>query len=257
MRQLDALVALVRAVLGEAALGGYLHGSTRDRDGCSPRATRTCSSSPSRPMTDDERRALVTGILPLSGRRAAGGPARPVELTVVVRDDVRPWRFPPTEDLLYGEWERAAYEAGELPRAPPEPGPRAAAHDGPRRRARGVRATAADAPRSRPAPTTSCAPSSPGSPACWPTSTTTRGTSCCTLARILVTVETGEIVAKDEAAERVLPRLGARERAVLERARDAYRGPDYGSFADLEADVRPCADALIRAIDEAVSSRPA
>ena len=76
-----------------------------------------------------------------------------------------------------------------------------------------------------------------------------------TLARILVTVETGEIVAKDEAAERVLPRLGDRERAVLERARDAYHGRDYGSFAGIEADVRPCADALIRAIDAAVSSR--
>ena len=78
-----------------------------------------------------------------------------------------------------------------------------------------------------------------------------------TLARILVTVETGEIVAKDRAAERVLPRLGARERVVLERARDAYHGPDYGSFDDLEPDVRRCADTLIRAIDEAVSSRPA
>jgi streptomycin 3"-adenylyltransferase len=76
-----------------------------------------------------------------------------------------------------------------------------------------------------------------------------------TLARILVTVETGAIVAKDEAAERVLPRLGARQRAVLERARDAYHGPDYGSFDDIQADVRPCADALIRAVDEAVASR--
>jgi hypothetical protein len=78
-----------------------------------------------------------------------------------------------------------------------------------------------------------------------------------TLARILVTVETGEIVAKDDAAARVLRRLGARQLAVLERARDAYLGPDYGSFEDLEPDVRPCAHALTRAIDEAVSSRRA
>ena len=34
-------------------------------------------------------------------------------------------------------------------------------------------------------------------------------------------------------------------------------GPDYGSFQDLAADVRPCADALIAAIDEAVASRRA
>ena len=115
MRQLDALVAHVRAALGEATLGGYLHGSTATGRR-QPTSDTDLLVVTARRMTDDERRDLVRGILPLSGRGAANGPARPVELTVVVRDDVVPWRFPPTEDFLYGEWERAGYEAGDPPR---------------------------------------------------------------------------------------------------------------------------------------------
>ena len=255
MSQLDALVAVVRAVLGEAALGGYLHGSTATGR-LQPTSDTDLLVVTSRPMTDDERRALVTGILPLSGRRAAGGPARPVELTVVVRDDVRPWRVPPTEDFLYGEWERARYEAGELPARRPNPdlAPLLTMVLAARRAAFG------------PPPATLLDPVPPddlvravvaGIPGLLADLDDDTRNVLLTLARIVVTVETGEIVAKDQAAERVLPRLGTRERAVLERALDAYHGPDYGSFADLEAGVRPCADALIRAIDAAVSIRPA
>ena len=255
MSQLDALVALVRAVLGRAALGGYLHGSTATGR-LQPTSDTDLLVVTSRQMTDDERRALVNGILPLSGRRAEAGPARPVELTVVVQDDVRPWRVPPIEDFLYGEWERSAYEAGELPARRPNPdlAPLLAM------------VLAGDRAAFGPPPATLLDPVPAGDlvdavvagiPGLLADLEDDTRNVILTLARILVTVETGEIVAKDEAADRVLPRLGARDRAVLERARDAYHGPDYGSFADLEEDVRPCADAIIRAIDEAVSSRPA
>jgi predicted nucleotidyltransferase len=255
VRQLDAVVALARAVLGETALGGYLHGST-----ATGRLQATSDTDllvvSERAMSDDERRALVTGILPLSGRRAAAGPARPVELTVVVRDDVVPWRVPPLEDFLYGEWERAAYEAGDLPQRRPNPdlAPLLTMVLAARRPVFGPPPSELLDPVPHDDLVRAVVAGIPGLVA--DLDIDTRNVLL-TLARILVTVETGEIVAKDDAAERVLPRLDARERAVLERARDAYHGTDYGSFADLEAGVRPCADALIRAIDEAVSSRGA
>jgi hypothetical protein len=43
---------------------------------------------------DHKRRALLKGLLNISG--SATG-ARPVELTVVVQSEVRPWRFPRRE----------------------------------------------------------------------------------------------------------------------------------------------------------------
>ena len=198
----------------------------------------------------------MTGILPLSGRRAAAGPARPVELTVVVRDDVRPWRVPPIEDFLYGEWERAAYEAGELPQRRHEPGPRAAPDDGPRRPARGLRPATRRAARSRPADDLVRAVVA-GIPGLLADLDDDTRNVLLTLARILVTVETGGSSPRTRPRSASCPGSAPGSGSVLERARDAYHGPDYGSFEDLGASVRPCADALIRAIDEAVSSRPA
>lgn len=60
-----------------------------------------------------------------------------------------------------------------------------------------------------------------------------------TLARIRVTLATGEIVAKDVAADWALARLPAEHRPVLARARDGYRSGVYADFADLAPRVRP------------------
>ncbi|MGW4235317.1 hypothetical protein ACWEJP_00380 [Streptomyces sp. NPDC004749] len=101
------------------------------------------------------RRALVDGLLTLSGSGAAGG-ARPVELTVVVASDVRPWRYPPLCEFQYGEWLREEYERGETPAPEPDPdlGPVRSIFAGPRRLARTPPATAGRCPlprcRSRP-----------------------------------------------------------------------------------------------------------
>lgn len=66
-------------------------------------------------MTVDERRTLVERLMQISGSRAMSGPARPVELTLVVQSDVRPWRYPPCVEFQYGEWLRADYERGAVP----------------------------------------------------------------------------------------------------------------------------------------------
>ncbi len=67
------------------------------------------------PLPVDERRLLVDHLLGCSGRRATRHPGRPVELTSLVLDDIRPWRYPAVRDFLYGEWLRDEYEAGHLP----------------------------------------------------------------------------------------------------------------------------------------------
>lgn len=67
-------------------------------------------------MNEQERRTLSGGLLRISGSR---NEVRPVELTVVVQSEVRPWRYPPTCDFLYGEWLCAEYETGQVPQ--PEP----------------------------------------------------------------------------------------------------------------------------------------
>jgi predicted nucleotidyltransferase len=50
---------------------------------------------------DDERRRTLTTALALRNRQFF---PRPVEVAVVVVDDVVPWRYPATMDYLYGDW---------------------------------------------------------------------------------------------------------------------------------------------------------
>jgi predicted nucleotidyltransferase len=253
MAQLDALMTLVHDVLGELVAGAYLHGSS-GTGRLQPTSDTDVLVVTRAPMTGEQRRALVAGILPLSGTRAAGGPARPVELTVVVAGDVRPWRYPPVEDFLYGEWERAAYEAGALParRENPDLAPLLAM------------TLAADRTLAGPPPAAILDPVPPDDLVRAVTAAIpglvaeleddTRNVLL-TLARILVTLDTGRLVAKDEAAEYAIDRLPPAHEPVLRRALEAYRGPDYGRFDDLAAGVGPCANALRAAIDAAIGRR--
>ncbi|WP_435877138.1 aminoglycoside adenylyltransferase family protein [Streptomyces acidicola] len=112
--QLDDVLHLVRRVLGDDLTGAYLHGSAV-LDGLRPSSDLDVLVVTSRRTTEDERRSLTAGLMRLSGPQAVNGPARPVELTVVARDDISPWRYPPRCEFLYGEWLREDFERGVVP----------------------------------------------------------------------------------------------------------------------------------------------
>jgi hypothetical protein len=79
---------------------------------------------PRRPQAADDRDGATRtgrGLLDVSGARGRRGRARPVELTVVAQSDVRPWRYPPSQEFVYGEWLRDTYELGGAPQ--PESAP--------------------------------------------------------------------------------------------------------------------------------------
>ena len=115
--QTDAVVALTAGTLGENLLGIYLHGSSV-LGGLRPASDLDLLVVTRQPLTDTQRRALVAGLMALSGPHNGG---RHLELTIVVQSHVRPWRYPPGADFLYGDWLRADFESGVLPRPGPMP----------------------------------------------------------------------------------------------------------------------------------------
>ncbi|WP_344835368.1 aminoglycoside adenylyltransferase domain-containing protein [Nonomuraea dietziae] len=164
-----------------------------------------------RPPTPDERRALVRELLEISGERARRGPARPVELTIVVQSEVRPWRYPPTCAFLYGEWLRDDYERGEVPS--PSPSPDLAPLI--------TMVLLGNAPLSGPPPAEVLDPIPPGDlvrgivagmPALLEELESDTRNVLLTLARIWTTVATGVIRSKDAAADWALARLPAEHR---------------------------------------------
>ncbi len=201
-----------------------------------------------RRMVDRERRALLDGLLTISG--FANG-ARPVELTVVVQSDVRPWRYPPTADFRYGEWLRDELETGGAPR--PEPMPDlallitlvlAGGH------------TLAGPPPERvldPVPHADVLRASvAGIPDLLDDLDGDTRNVVLTLARVWTTLATGEIRPKDAAADWALARLPPEHRPVLTHAKElylAYRYSEESWTDELRARVRPQVDHVLAEID--------
>jgi hypothetical protein len=75
------------------------------------------------------------------------------------------------------------------------------------------------------------------------------------MARVWATLETGEILPKDLAANWALERAPDVAGPAVERARGVYLGTAGDAWDDLAQDLRPAADALLAAIREAAEER--
>jgi len=222
MDQVEQVVRLITEVIEADLLGAYLHGSSV-LGGLRPASDVDILAVTRRPLDEEQRRALVAGLLPISGATAG---VRPVELTVVVQAAMRPWRYPPVGDFLYGEWLRADYQAGVVPAPAPMPGLALEV----------AVALAGDHPLAGPRPADVLDPvpaeflalasvdGIPGLLADLPHDTRN---VLLTLARIWTTLSTGRIVAKQTAADWALARLAPEHRPVLEFARNLYLTTTY------------------------------
>ncbi|MBV2363188.1 aminoglycoside adenylyltransferase family protein [Streptomonospora nanhaiensis] len=252
MDQAQETVAVLRRVLGPALAGAYLHGSAV-LEGLGPHSDVDVFAVVHRPTTHRERRALVAGLLPISG-----APARPVELTVVAAADMRPWRYPPRREFQYGEWLRADYERGHVPEPRPDPdlAPLVAL------------VLRGDRPLYGPPPADLLDPVpdpdlrravAAGVPGLLAELEEDTRNAVLTLARVWTTLATGEIRSKDAAAAWALERLPAEHRPVLARARAVYRGEHPEDWSDLRPALRAHAEhvaGVIAALAPGAADRP-
>ncbi|MBB3662672.1 streptomycin 3'-adenylyltransferase [Prauserella sediminis] len=165
------------------------------------------------------------------------------------RRDTASRQFPPVVDYLYGEWLREWYEAGYVPGPEPMPDLVLAV----------ASALAGDRTLVGPPPAEVLAPvphadviraSLAGlDEALSGVDTDTRNVVL-TVARVWATVETGEIVPKDEAAAWAAQRLPEEYRAVTEHARELYLGSEYADEvwpAQVLARVHGCVERMAAA----------
>ncbi|WP_055544022.1 aminoglycoside adenylyltransferase family protein [Streptomyces kanamyceticus] len=248
MTQTDDVVRLVREVLEPVGLiGAYLHGSAV-LGGLRPHSDIDVFAVVRRPTTAARRRALTEGLLAVSGHPDHGTPLRPVELTVAVQDDIRPWMYPPRCEFQYGEWLRDTYLRGVMP----EPGPSpdlallvTMVLDG-----RAPLLGPAPGDVLDPVPTADLARAmTAGVPELLAERDTDTRNVLLTLARIWTTLATGDIKSKDAAADWALERLPAEHRPVLARARAVYLGDEEERWDDLLPQVAPHAAYVVRAIE--------
>ena len=242
--QPELIVTVVTETLGDIVIGAYLHGSSVV-GGLHPHSDIDVLVVTRRPTTLDEKRALIVRLLPISGRGDATGRSRPIELTIVVQSDVRPWQYPPRLDLQYGDWWRADFERGELtPWVSPNPDLALLLE----------MVLQANHPLFGPPPAEALDPVPPADvrralldviPALLDDLDGDEANVVLTFARIWTTLATGDIRSKDAAADWALPRLPLEHRAVLEHARAIYLGDAAEEWGDLARRVRPQVDHVL------------
>lgn len=110
--QTERVLRLVREVLGHDVLGAYEHGSAV-LGGVQTTSDIDILVITGRLATMAEKRQLVDGLMAISAPFPPPSPERCVEVTVVALAQVRPWRYPPSFDLQYGEWLRKRFENGD------------------------------------------------------------------------------------------------------------------------------------------------
>ncbi|MFB4317204.1 aminoglycoside adenylyltransferase family protein [Actinomadura sp. 21ATH] len=237
MTQTERVVRLAHEVLGPNLIGLYRHGSAV-LGGLRATSDIDVLAVVRRPVTAGERRALVGGLLPISGMN---DPLRPVEFTAVVRSAVRPWRYPPECEFQYGEWLRAEYERGHVPA--PEPGPDLAPLL--------TMVLAGNSALYGPPPGEVLDPVphedlrrgiTAGVPELLAELDDDTRNVVLTLARIWTTLATGEIRSKDAAAAWAIAHLPEEHRPVPSHARAVYLGTEAERWDGLRSRLRPYAD---------------
>lgn len=255
-RQLVGVVDALMEVLGPVLTGAYLHGSAV-LGGLRPRSDLDVLAVSTRPLTLHEKHRLVDRLLEISGPDPAAAPPRPIELTVVVGSEIRPWRYPPRRDFQYGEWWRESLVRRDPERFEPVTDPDLAIlvtmvlmGDSP---LLGPPALGLFDPIPRADFVDALLDS--GIPGMLDDLESDTRNMVLTLARIWHGVVTGRVVAKDAAAGWALPRLPAEHRAVLERARDIYVSAEDEHWEDLLDRLGPFTDAVVAEIHAARPAR--
>ncbi|GAA2399329.1 aminoglycoside adenylyltransferase family protein [Streptomyces glaucosporus] len=243
-------------------VGLYLHGSAT-ASGLRPDSDIDLLMLTRRSLTAPERAALVSLLSRVSGWRGHAerfpdaAHRRPVELTGIVVDDVRPLTGTPRRDFQYGEWLREDLADGLLPQPADDPDTVV------------LLATAHSAHRALRGPAfgdvvPSVPPELLGNAVLAVVPDVLEGiegderNALLTLARVLVTLDTGRIVPKDTAAEAVARTLAAADRELLERARAGYLGTAADDWTGLTPRVTALARTLAdRARQHSTRTRPA
>lgn len=221
-----AALALLRRHLAPTAV--WLHGSAV-AGGLGAHSDIDLLAGLDGPVPEAARRPLLDGLLALS----AQGP-RPLEVLVIDLGDPAALAFPARSEFTFGEWLRAGFQAGDLPRPHRDPEytvllaqarAQAVALHGPPAAARLPPVPPGDLRRALAACIPALTAALPGD----------ARNVLLTLARIWYTRETGDFASKDRAAGWAAARLPPDAAAVMDRTRRAWRGegPDDPAAAAL------------------------
>ncbi len=108
--QLSEVVGVIERHLEPTLLAVHLYGSAVD-GGLKPHSDIDLLVTVTVRLDETTRRALINDLLETSASPESEI-LRAVEVTIVVHDDIIPWRYPAKRELQFGEWQRNDILAG-------------------------------------------------------------------------------------------------------------------------------------------------
>ncbi len=205
-------------------------------------------------LSDAARKALTDRLMQISRKPGNADGVRPLEVTVINRHEVVPWRYPPRQEYMYGEWLRAQFEQGAIPA--PEHNPDLAILLAQVRRYNISLYGPAAADVLAPVPMADIRKAMRESlPGLLDWLKGDERNVILTLARMLLTASTGDFASKDRAAEWAMSGLSAEHAKLLDLTRKAYLGECSDSWEGLEAETASLACHLKNAIEAALKEQ--
>lgn len=239
---------MIGTLLGDTVVGIYLYGSAV-MDGLQKSSDVDLLVVTNNGLSETIRDQLTKDLLRLSGKSGNLLGMRPLEVTIVNRDDIIPWRYPPRYDFMYGEWLREDIEAGQYPRPEDDPDFAILLEQA---RQYGVSLCGpkiSDLIDPVPAADIRSAIQASIPQLIEDLSWDTRNVIL-TLARMWLTVSTGEIGSKNRAAQWAVSRLPETYAVLLDSARRAYLGEAVDDWQGRELQVNTYVQYMIKTIHE-------
>lgn len=109
--QVSQARAVIERHLASTLLAVHLYGSTL-AGGLKPHSDIDLLVTVTARPDEAVRRALLLELLAVSAPPGESESLRALEVTVLVQDDIRPWRYPARRELQFGEWLREDLLAG-------------------------------------------------------------------------------------------------------------------------------------------------
>jgi len=103
--QLSKTLDVIERHLASTLLAVHLYGSALD-GGLKPYSDIDLLVTVATNIDGTERQDLMLDLLKISAPPGVNRDLRALEVTVVVRDDIAPWRYPARRELQFGEWLR-------------------------------------------------------------------------------------------------------------------------------------------------------
>ena len=250
-KQAMQALKIVEELLGSSIVGVFLFGSAVN-GGLHINSDVDILVVVNHSLPEGTLKKLTDKLMTISGKIGNTESMRPLEVTVINHSDVVPWRYPPKNEFIYGEWLRSEFEKGQIQEPTYDPDLAIVLAQVNKNSISLFGPNASDI--LDPVPMIDIRRAIKESlPGLIEGIKGDERNVILTLARMWQTVSNGEISPKDVAAKWALPRLPKEYSTLLDLARKAYRGEYVDKWEGLDSEVTALVNHMKNSIETCLS----